>query len=182
MLGKAAGDKDSLNQCQQEACISKGAGVFQHNVDAVMRKLAELKGRELDVLPDMSLLRVRNKQQPSDDLVYTLLLNKSLENVAVMFDEDERREPELDTLTVVPGFLGSYPNFFFNVEQEQLAEFIAAIKNSHSSEDKETLYRKFGIRRTHPEIWQYVDWFNAQHKKYRGMQAGLFDLNRYNNL
>ena len=180
-LGKAAGDKNSLKQCQQEVCMNSGAELFQQNVDTAMRKLAGLKGHELDVLPEMSLLRVRSKQQPSDDLVYTLLLNKSLENVVVMFDEGERREPELDTLTVVPGFLGSYPNFFFNVEQEQLSEFIEALKHSRNNRDKEAFYSKFGIRRTDPEIWQYVDWFNAQHKKYRGMQAGLFDLNRYKN-
>ena len=166
-LGKAAG-------------IRKGASPLQTEVDASMRKLAELKGRELDVLPDMSLVRVRTKQE-NTDLVYTLLLNKSLKNVAVMIAENLRREPELDTLTVVPGFLGSYPNFFFNVEKEQLAEFIEAIRNARTSKDQEAFYSRFGIRRSNPEIWQYSDWFNAQHKKYRDVQAGLFDLNRYHN-
>ena len=152
------------------------------DVEIKMRTLAQLKGRELDVLPDMSLVRVRHPNKSSDDLVYTLILNKSLKNVAIMIAENDRREPELDTLTVLPGFLGSYPNFFFNVKQEQLPVFIAAIKNARSDEDKEAFYRKYGIRRTNPKIWEYVDWFNVQHKQYRGLQAGLFDLNRYNNL
>jgi len=68
------------------------------------------------------------------------------------------------------------------VQKEELAEFIATIKNAKSSVDKEAFYSKYGIRRTNPEIWKYVDWFNSQHKKYRGVQAGLFDLNRYHNL
>ena len=179
-LGKAAGNKEILNQCGQETCVRKGASPLQEEVDASMRKLGELKGRELDVLPDMSLVRVRTKQE-NTDLVYTLLLNKSLKNVAVMIGENLRREPELDTLTVVPGFLGSYPNFFFNVEKEQLAEFIEAIRNARASKDKEAFYSRFGVRRSNPEIWQYSDWFNAQHKKYRDVQASLFDLNRYHN-
>ena len=180
-LGKAAGVKDNINECVQEVCVSKGATPLQQDVDMTMRSLAKLKGRELDILPEMSLLRVKSSQEYSD-LVYTLLLNKALKNVAFMTGEGLRREPKLDTLTVFPGFIGSYPNYFFHVEQDQLAAFIDAIKHARSSEDKEAFYRQYGIRRTNPEIWQYVDWFNAEHRKYRGLRAGLFDLNRYHNL
>ncbi len=99
-----------------------------------------------------------------------------------MTGEDLRRERRFDTLTVIPGFLGSYPNFFFEVDKAQLPEFITAIKQARSDKEREAFYKKFGIRRTNPKIWQSVDWFNAQHKKYRGVRAGLFDLNRYLNL
>lgn len=180
-LGKAAGNKDILNRCEQEVCVRQGQSPLQMEVDAAMRKLANLKGHELDILPEMSLVRVRS-QQENTDLVYTLLLNKALKNVAVMVAENLRREPELDTLTVFPGFLGSYPNFFFNVEKEKLSEFVEAIRNARTSKDKEDFYSKFGIRRSNPEIWQYTDWFNTQHKKYRNLNAGFFDLNRYHNL
>ncbi len=180
-LGKAAVNKDIINECEQEACIRKEASPLQQSVDVSMRELAQIKGHDLGVLPEMSLVRIRTKQGQADQ-VYTLLLNKTLLNVAFMTGDNLRRERALDTLTVIPGFLGSYPNFFFNVQQEQLPEFIAAIKNANSSADKDAFYSKYGIRRTNPEIWQYVDWFNAQHKKYRGVRAGLFDLNRYHNL
>ncbi len=129
----------------------------------------------------MALIRVRTAQE-QDDLVYTLLLNKALKNVSIILVEDMRRERELDTLTVVPGFLGSYPNFFFDVQQADLPEFIATIKHARSSDEIEAFYVRFGIRRTNPEIWEHIDWFNAQHKKYRGIRAGLLDLNRYQNL
>jgi len=180
-LGKAAGDKDILNQCEQEACRRIGASALQQDIEVQMQTLARLKGHDLDILPEMALIRVRTAQE-QDDLVYTLLLNKALKNVAIIFAEDLRRERNLDTLTVVPGFLGSYPNFFFDVQQADLPEFISAIKQSRSSEDIEEFYSRFGIRRTNPEIWEHVDWFNAQHKKYRGIRAGLLDLNRYQNL
>lgn len=180
-LGKAAGKKDFLNHCEEEACSRKGASPLQHKIDNSMRELAKFKGYDLELLPEISLLRVRT-QQAQNDPVYTLVLNKSLKNVAFMTGEDLRREQELDTLTVIPGFLGSYPNFFFEVQEAQLPEFIAAIKQARSDKDKDAFYKKFGIRRTNLEIWQSVDWFNAQHKKYRGVRAGLFDLNRYLNL
>jgi hypothetical protein len=146
-----------------------------------MTELSKLKGADLDLLPEMSIVKISGKQE-NTELIYTLLLNKALKNVAIMTSEDLRREPGLDTLTIVPGFLGSYPNFFFHVQEQQLPEFIEAIKYARSIEDREAFYAKYGIRRTNPEIWDYVDWFNAKHRKYRGLRAGLFDLNRYNNL
>jgi len=47
-----------------------------------------------------------------------LIRNQELLNVAFIFGENLRREPEKDTLIVVPGFLGSYPNIFFGVRQQ----------------------------------------------------------------
>lgn len=179
-LGKAVDRQYAINPCAHEACVGIRVTPLQRDLASDIRNLTRLKGSEIDILPEMSLLRVRG-QEGQVDQVYSLLFNKALENVAIMFAEDLRREPARDTLTVVPGFLGSYPNFFFNVDQQQLPEFITAIKNARTPAEKDAFYSQYGVRRTHPEIWQYVDWFNEQHKQYRGMQAGLFDMNRYQN-
>jgi len=85
-------------------------------------------------------------------------------------------------MTIYPGFIGSYPDFYFCVEKEQLGEFVDIIRYARTEIDIDHLYSKFGIRRTNPEIWQQADWFNGQHKKYRGMEAGLLDMSRYDNL
>ncbi len=180
-FGKSISEQKALLLCDQEACKKTEQAGLQHQTDAAMHSLSLLQGAELDLLPEVSFVRIHSADE-GRDLVYTLLLNKALKNVAIMISEDLRREPELDTLTVVPGFLGSYPNYFFHVEQEQLSAFVDAIKYSRSIGEKEAFYSKYGIRRTNPEIWEYVDWFNEQHKKYRGLRAGLFDLNRYENL
>ncbi len=180
-LGKAAGPIDTINDCEQEACVRPGTSPLQQNVDEKMRRLAGLKGGELDLLPEMSFVRIKN-QAGEEDLVYTILLDKALGNVAFMLAESIRREPAEDAITIVPGFLGSYPNFFFHVEPDQLDDFIDSIKSSRTNEDKELFYSTYGIRRTNPDIWQYSDWFNEQHKEDRGERAGLFDMNRYRNL
>ena len=100
----------------------------------------------------------------------------------MLLGEGSRRIPESDTVTVFPGFIGSYPNFFFSVDKQQLGEFVELIRNSKTDSDSELLYTRFGVRRGNPEIWRNLDWFNSQHKKYRGLKAGLFDMNRYQNL
>ena len=129
----------------------------------------------------MSLLRVKTGD-PEGDLVYTLLIDKAYSNISKMLSEGSRRLPENDRITISPGFIGSYPNFFFSVEEKQLAEFVNMIRNARTEIDLDQIYSKFGIRRTNPEIWQQADWFNGQHKKYRGMEAGLLDMSRYDNL
>jgi len=180
-LGKAAGPVDGINQCPQEDCISAGTTPVQQQVDREMRQLAKLKGLDLGALPEMSLLRVKTGD-PAGDLVYTLLIDKAYSNISKMVSMGSRRLPENDRITIVPGFVGSYPNFFFSVENNRLGEFVNKIQNSRSEADLEPLYSQFGIRRSNPEIWQQADWFNQQHKKYRGLQAGLLDLSRYENL
>lgn len=180
-LGKAAGPLDAMNDCRQEDCVRPGTTPRQHQVDRELRRLARLQGLELGALPEMSLLRVKTGE-PEEDLVYTLLVDKAYSNLSKLIREGSSRLPEKDKLTVVSGFVGSYPNFFFSVEQERLGEFVDAIRTARSQADLEALYSRFGIRRTHPDLWRQSDWFNQQHEKYRGLQAGLLDLSRYENL
>ena len=180
-MGKAADSSYAMNPCSLEACKgSEGSGV-KTDVDNTLHKLSKLKGKELDLLPEVSFLRIKTGL-PGGDYVYTLLLNKALANVAFMVAEESRRLPKEDTLTIVPGFIGSYPNFFFNVGREELDDFYHSIKNARTKVEKEAFYSKFGIRLTNREIWPYADWFNMQYKIYRGLEAGIFDMSRYNNL
>lgn len=179
-MGKAAGPVDTINRCQQAVCIRPDTTPAQQQADSEIRKLAKLKGLELGSLPDNVLLRVKTGE-PKGDIVYTLLINKAYSNISTMLGQNFRREPGQDTITVYPGFIGSYPNFYFSVEKERLGEFVDMIRFAGTEIDLEKLYATFGIRRTNPEIWQHADWFNEQHKIYRGLEAGLLDMSRYDN-
>jgi len=180
-LGKAAGDVDAINRCPQNTCLRVNTTPVQQQADSILRKLAHLQGGHLGALPEMSLLRVTTGN-PKNDLVYTLLLDKAYTNLSKMFSEQSRRVPENDRMTVFAGFIGSYPNFFFTVEQNQLNEFVSMIQNAKTDADMDALYSRFGVHRTNPDIWQHADWFNEQHRHYRGLEAGLLDMNRYKNL
>ena len=180
-LGKAAGLPDMINRCQNSNCARRNATPVQREVDSQMRNLAKLNGLQLTALPEMSLLRVRTGE-PEGDLAYTLLIDRAYSNISKMLSEGSRRLPENDKITIVPGFVGSYPNFSFVVDKDQLDDFIQQIRSAQVEADLERLYDRFGIRRTNPDIWQHMDWFNQQHQKFRGLEAGIFDMNRYENL
>ncbi|MGR9037876.1 MAG: fatty acid cis/trans isomerase, partial [Gammaproteobacteria bacterium] len=180
-LGKAAGAEDHINDCRQLPCSNANATAVRQQVDNEMRSLAKLKGHEIEALPEMSLLRVKT-DDPKDDFVYTLLIDKAYSNISKILSDGSSRLPENDSITVVPGFVGSYPNFFFAVDKNELGEFITAIRNAQGESGLEQLYGRFGVRRTDPEIWRNADWFNEQHQKYRGLESGLLDMSRYENL
>lgn len=180
-LGPAAGEPDLINRCMQEPCIRKSSTDDQRQTDAMIRQLANLKGHEIQALPEVSFLRVTT-DNPDKDLVYTLIRNQKLLNVSFIFAENLRREPDKDTLTVVPGFLGSYPNIFLSVQKHQLPDFIEQLKHTRTESEKDLFYGRYGIRRTNPRIWQYYDWFNQKYLNEQPETAGLFDMNRYENL
>lgn len=179
-LGQAAGSPDTINNCRDSHCLNQPRTDNEQKINFALLQLANLKGLDLSVLPEMSLLRIETGN-PKEDLVYTLLVDKAFSNITWLLGEESRRMPELDELTVVPGILGSYPNFFFQVKASQISEFVQAIKAAKDESAQEQFYAKYGIRRTNPAIWQYSDWFNRKNKKLKGLSAGLLDLSRYEN-
>jgi hypothetical protein len=99
-----------------------------------------------------------------------------------MFDEEERRVPADDTVTVVRGHLGSYPNFFFAVGIEEVEAFAEALRSLTSEADLDTFVSRYGIRRTDPRFWPTADWLREDLRRRNPLEAGVYDLGRYGNL
>ncbi len=130
-------------------------------------------------LPEVAFLQVLNKDGGSR--AYSLVRNRGLSNIAQLFGEEDRLLPEEDTVTVSPGFLGYYPNMFFQVTEDELPRFVAVIQTLASDEDYTALVERFGVRRTAPWFWRVSDSFIAEYRRNHPVEAGLFDLNRYQN-
>jgi hypothetical protein len=82
---------------------------------------------------------------------------------------------------VTRGFVGAYPNMFFQLTARDLPGFANALKNLESAADYTVLVERHGVRRTAPWFWKLSD---DMHTDYAGRfpdEAGLFDLNRYEN-
>ena len=98
-----------------------------------------------------------------------------------MFHEENRIDSSKDTLTIVRGYLGSYPNFAFDVDLNQLDAFIAALQAALSEDEFSALAGRWGVRRTDPQFWPTMDWFVSDFQEQSPTEAGLFDLARYGN-
>jgi hypothetical protein len=104
-------------------------------------------------------------------------------NVAFMFAEDLRYIPEQDTLTLYPGVLASYPNFIFNVDGDEIDDFVdALVAVDDERMFEETVIREWGVRRTHPRFWELFHGLTDYLQEHDSIEAGVMDMSRYENL
>jgi hypothetical protein len=126
--------------------------------------------------PDMAYVKINTAQGLR---VFSLIHNKEHESISWIMAESLRMAPQEDTLTLVEGYLGSYPNMIFDVKSENLASFVAEIKKIKSEKDYENLVSHFGVRRTNPEFWRHYDILTKHQKDTMGVEFGYLDLTRY---
>lgn len=174
---------DPLNRCDSEQCYRKQAPAWKQQADIALSPLASRRADKLkaiNYLPEVTMIRVENSE--GDQEIYTLFRNRAHSNVAFMFNEDMRYQPELDTLTLYPGVLASYPNFMFNLRQGELADFVDQLDAVEDDEDFTRVVDRYGIRRTHPQFWHYFHSMTRYMEANEPTQAGVLDMNRYQNL
>ena len=180
--GAVSGTPDTLNRCPQNNCQRPDLGPEQQEIQRLLQPLAQGTGATLPViqqLPEVSFLRITSAEQR---WVYSLVHNRAHTNVAFMFGEKDRLQPERDDLTIMEGTLGSYPNFSFDVELEALPDFVAALQAARTVEQLHSIADRWGVRRTHPQFWEILSDFRQYVEETDPTQAGLFDINRYQNL
>lgn len=148
-----------------------------------LRALAQIKGRALQWLPEVAVLTVTNGTgtEAHPDRIYTLLHDNGFSNVASLFNEQSRRLPNEDGLTVSRGLIGTYPNAFYRVAQQDLSEFVAAVAKLRGEADYRKLAERFAVRRTSHDFWSHSDKIHEIYHRIDPLGAGLLDLNRLEN-
>ena len=174
---------DPINRCTGAYCHRQGIDSALQQAEQSLSRLTAKPAGALKViahLPEATLLRVELATGQRE--VYSLLRNRAHSNVAFMLGEQLRYQPALDTLTVYPGVLSSYPNFIFNVPVEQVAVFVEALEQAREPAAFEQVVARWGIRRTHPAFWRYFHDMTAYIQQTEPVEAGVLDMNRYQNL
>ena len=106
--------------------------------------LEEITGGAVTVLPQTIFVEVASE---SGKNYVTLVRNNSHLNLASMFKENKARVPEEDTVSVVPGFIGTYPNAFLVVNEEDLGIFADEFASMRTEADYSLLLDTYGVRR-----------------------------------
>lgn len=177
--GPVMGPADAINRCAQ-GCAGERAP------DAVRKALRSLTARPAAQqpfilhMPDFTLLRVVHGKGRRE--VYSLLHDRAHYNVAFLFREDRRQEPEQDRLTIVPGIAGSYPNFAFDVPAAEVPDFARQLAAVASTEQLQVLVERWGVRRTHPQFWDIFHDFTAYLRETEPVEAATLDMSRWQNL
>ena len=178
---KVRGPVDEINFHDPVQEVTSSRINSSAELEREFRKITKLPEPYVQNMPEVSFLRVR---MPSgDDLVYTLLHNIEHLNVKFMSLEEHYLDPINDDLVLIPGFQGSYPNFFFDVTLDRMGDFLAALQKLTPADDAvyADFARQFGVPRMDPKFWETFDWFNERYRRDEPQAAGVFDLNRYEN-
>ena len=128
-----------------------------------------------------NLVYIRIRKNNGEDVVVTMIINRWHDNVQFMFNEKEALKPERDSADFLEGFYGSYPNYFLDIQQDDLPDFFDLLANleSLSEEEENRRFAKFSVNRANKDFWKYYDWFQERFNSEQPVQSGLFDLNRY---
>jgi hypothetical protein len=174
---------DPINRCLSGNCYRT---TVSPQLQAVEQRLSRLTARPaaslkvIDQLPEATLLRIELADGQRE--VYSLLRNRAHSNVAFIMGESLRYQPGLDDLTVYPGVLSSYPNFIFNVPAAEVPAFVAALEQSKDAVAFERITQRWGVRRSHPQFWYYFHDLARYIEQTEPLEAGVLDMNRYQNL
>jgi hypothetical protein len=126
---------------------------------------------------NLAYLRIRMKN--GNDAVVSVVVNRWHDNVAFLIGEDGRLDPSRDEADFIPGLIGSYPNYFFDVTEDDLADFIDLLANFKGDRVDLARLAKYGINRSDERFWPAYDWFQKRFNEEEPVRGGLFDLNRY---
>lgn len=174
---------DPINRCDGENCQRDDVSTWKQQADHTLSAISSRRAANLPVvnfMPEVSMVHVRGNQGEQE--IYSLFRNRAHSNVAFMMGESLRYQPPLDTLTLYPGVMASYPNFMFLVQDDQLQAFVSQMEAVKTEEDFTQVVDAYGIRRTHPEFWQYFHALDQYLQEHEPTQAGILDMNRYENL
>ncbi len=130
-----------------------------------------------DYNANLAYLRIRLKN--GGDVAGSVVVNRWHDNVAFKFAESGALDALKDSADFIPGLIGSYPNYFFDVREEDLSDFIDLLTHFEKGpRDAERLAR-YGVNRTDDRLWDAYDWFQQRFFADEPVDGGLFDLNRY---
>lgn len=141
-------------------------------------RLHRLVGTPAYLMPQAAFVRITTAK---GDQYVTIVHDDAHLNITSMFGEKKERVPDEDTLDVMPGFIGSYPNAFYVVDKSELAAFVDAISNLRTEDDYARLLDAYGIRRTNPEFWGNSDTFHRAYWRQYPLQSGMLDYSRLEN-
>jgi hypothetical protein len=70
----------------------------------------------------------------------------------------------------------------FSLPASEVPEFVGALEQARDPAAFDKLVQRWGIRRSHPEFWRYFHDLSAYIRETEPVEAGVLDMNRYQNL
>jgi hypothetical protein len=177
---------DPINYLKDDGRYNQGPAHLETDQD-ILRGFRSVTGPNSALLSyfnsyNANLAFVRIERENRKDACFTLVVNRWHDNVSyyAMILEKRVLNASKDRMDILPGFVGSYPNYFFKIHEKDLPDFLALLSAKEQvSEEEVDRFVRYGINRADPQFWQEYDWFQQRFFEEQPVEAGLFDLNRY---
>ena len=125
----------------------------------------------------VAYLRIRLEN--SEDLAISIVINQWHSDVTHMFGEKAQLDLSKNSADFISGLIGSYPNYFFDVREEDLPDFFDILTHFDKSPESYERLARYGVNRAEDRLWDVYDWFQSRFYEDEPVNAGLLDLNRY---
>ncbi|WP_417223117.1 fatty acid cis/trans isomerase [Amphritea sp.] len=179
------GNSDLINRCDpcDQTTDTPSATINRAFSKIAAQPAAELAG--IRWLPEVSFIRINldnesgKQSQEPDFLAYSLLRNRRHSSVAYLLGESLRYQEALDSLTIMPTPIGSYPNLILQLKLSEVDEFVTQF--SHIKDDRgfNQFVQRWGVGRMNPHFWRVFHSFKDYMQRTEPLQAGVYDMNRY---
>lgn len=126
-----------------------------------------------------NLAYIRIRVPEGEDVVVSMVIHRWHDDVTTLHQEDKRLDPAKDQADFFKGFIGSYPNYFFDVELKDLPDFLEILHTFDASPESVKRLAKYGVNRADARFWEVYDWFQQRFDENGPEHSGLLDLNRY---
>jgi len=145
-------------------------------VRAAIGFLDGLEGRRVSFMPQLAWLIV---DENGKEHTFTVLHNTAHSNISHLLGEETRRLPDEDTLTVLDGLVGAYPNAFYRVAVGEMPAFVEGVKSLGSAADYARLAARFGVAASDADFWKVSDRLIDAFARQSPIDAALPDYGRF---
>ncbi|MEE4137060.1 MAG: fatty acid cis/trans isomerase [Desulforhopalus sp.] len=158
------------------------AADYLQGFKAVSRPGVSFFTRVHDHNANLAYVRILVNDREAEDVYLSVVINRWHDDVTTMFGEEQRLRPEWDRAVFLRGFIGSYPNYFFEVALADLPDFLDILDNYDGSPGSVHRLARYGVNRADDHFWEVYDRFQERFLADEPLYGGLFDLNRYYHL
>ena len=127
----------------------------------------------------VNLIYIRLDMNNGAHIMGTMVINRWHDNVNSLLLADGTLDSEKDTIDFHLGAIGSYPNVFFIVKEDDVGEFFNMLMHFQENDAYRASFKKFATSRANKDFWKYYDWFQEYFNTTKPLTSGMFDLNRY---
>ena len=144
-----------------------------------LQTLTNVAGEALEWIPELSVIAVESPAEPTR--YFTLLVNRGHYNISHLLTEKKELLPAENTLSVVPGIIGSYPNAFYRMHSKEINGFSNALSALKSEKDYTAFADRYAMRRTDAKFWEFSDALHESLARSNAPGAAILDYNRLEN-